>query len=334
MPLLAYVFVRIRTPEMLHSADIAKRVSAGIVFSIIIWFIYGITCLFTPRKKSNRQFEKDYGIERLSTGKMNVLYKYCDQRGIVRILGSLELKLPYIAQVNEPLEGKPFFYCPNDKVVMGEQCLRTFERNGISPPADWEHKLNELYETGELRKMLEKGMRDFIREWNQRSCLLSVSKTAEEPVMWAHYAEAHKGAAIGIDFDKLFKVHRVKYPKDRHRPRLNLLHEFTIEKAWEIASTKSASWDYEEEFRSLFDDATLRDLAHQDLTCLRDFNGKKTWFLRLNPASIREVVFGLYTDESLKLAIRKLIERPELQHVKLYQAEESETYTFNLKEWT
>ncbi len=51
MPLLAYVFVRIQTPEMLHSADIAKRVSAGIVFSIIIWFIYGITCLFTPRKK-------------------------------------------------------------------------------------------------------------------------------------------------------------------------------------------------------------------------------------------------------------------------------------------
>ena len=199
---------------------------------------------------------------------------------------------------------------------------------------NWEHKLNELYETGELRKILEDDMQDFIREKNRRNCLLSVSKIANEPVMWAHYAEVHKGAVIGIAFDKLFKVHRVKYPKDRHRPRLNLLHEFTIEKAWEIASTKSASWDYEEEFRSLFDDATLRDLAHQDLTCLRDFNGKKTWFLRLNPASIREVVFGLYTDESLKLAIRKLIERPELQHVKLYQAEESETYTFNLKEWT
>jgi len=173
-------------------------------------------------------------------------------------------------------------------------------------------------------------MRDFIRKWNQRSCLLSVSETAKEPVMWAHYAEMHKGAVIGIDFDKLFKMHRVIYSEDR--PKMNFLDKFTTEKALEIASTKSVAWSYEKEVRSLFDDATLRKLAQQGLTCLRDFNGKKTWFLRLNPASIREVVFGLYTEESLKLAIRKLIERPELQHVKLYQAEESETYTLNLKE--
>ena len=261
---------------------------------------------------------------------MNVLYKYCDQLGIVKIMGSLELKLPYIAQVNDPLDCFPFIYCPDDKAAMGKQCLRTFERNGISPPADWKHKLNELYETGKLRKMLEEGMLNHIREENRRNCLLSVSEIANEPVMWDHYAEVHKGAVIGIDFDKLFKVHRVEYSKDR--PRLNLLHEFTTEKAWEIASTKSASWDYEKEFRALFDDATLRNLSHQNLTCLRDFNGKKAWFLRLNPESIREVVFGLYTEDSLKSAIRKLIEQPELQHVKLHQAEESETYILNLKE--
>ena len=263
---------------------------------------------------------------------MNVLYKYCDQLGIVKILGSLELKLPYIAQVNDPLEGKPFFYCPNDKVAMGEQCLRTFERNGISPPADWEHKLNELYETGELRERLEEGMWDFIREWNQRSCLLSVSKTAKEPAMWAHYAETHKGTVIGIDFDKLFKMHRVNYSEDR--PKMNILHEFTLENSLKIASTKSFAWSYEKEFRTVFDDASLMDLAQQGLTCFRDFNGQKTWFLRLNPKSIREVVFGLYTEESLKSAIRKLIERPELQHVKLRQAEESETYTLKLKPLT
>jgi len=261
---------------------------------------------------------------------MNVLYKYCDQLGIVKILGSLELKLPYIAQVNDPLESKPFFYCPNDKVAMGEQCLRTFKRNGISPPADWEHKLNELYETGELRKSLEEGMRDHIREENRRNCLLSVSKTAKEPVMWAHYAEVHKGAIIGIDFDKLFKMYPVKYSKDR--PKINLLHEFTIENSSEIALTKSVAWSYEEELRTVFGEASLMDLAQQDLTCLREFNGKKTWFLRLNPESIKEVVFGLYTEESLKSAIRKLINLSELQHVKLYQAEESETYILNCKE--
>ncbi len=257
---------------------------------------------------------------------MNVLYKYCDQLGIIKILGALELKLPFISEVNDPFECLTIFYCPNDKAAMRKQCIRTFERNGISPPADWEQKLNEQFETGELRKTLEEGMRDFISKWNQQSCLLSVSKTAKEPVMWAHYAEIHKGAVIGIDFDKLFKMHPVNYSEDR--PQMNILHEFTLEKSLEIASTKSVAWIYEKEFRAVFDDNFLKK---QGSTCLRDFNGKKTWFLRLNPESIREVVFGLYTEKSLKSAIRKLIERPELQHVKLRQAEKSKTYTLNLK---
>jgi hypothetical protein len=75
-------------------------------------------------------------------------------------------------------------------------------------------------------------------------------------------------------------------------------------------------------------------MKKQGLSNFRKINPddtKESWLLKLNPASIKEVVFGLYTEKSLKSAIRKLIERPELQHVKLRQAEESETYTLNLK---
>ena len=257
---------------------------------------------------------------------MSVLYKYCDQLGIVKVLGSLELKLPYISEVNDPYECLPFIYCPDNKAAIEELYLSASSRRDRSPSLDYKQKL----ENGEIHKILKDKMRDHIREENRRNCLLSVSKTAKEPAMWAHYTEMHKGAVIGIDFDKLFKMHCVIYSKDR--PQMNFLHKFTTKKAWEIALTKSFSWEYEKEFRSLFGDAYLMDLAQKGLTCLRDFNGKKTWFLRLNPESIREVVFGLYTEESLKSAIRMLIERPELQHVKLHQAEESETYILNLKE--
>ena len=51
MHVFAYVFVRIRTPELLHAADLLKRVLGGTVISIVIWFIYGIACLLTPRNK-------------------------------------------------------------------------------------------------------------------------------------------------------------------------------------------------------------------------------------------------------------------------------------------
>lgn len=269
--------------------------------------------------------------------KTNILYKYYDQKGIVKILELLELKLPYISQINDPLECLPVFYCPDDKSAMKEQWLRTFKRNHISPPVNWEQKLNELFEKGEIQENLKDGLREHLYDLRQKSFLLSVSQEARSTVMWAHYADKHKGAAIGIDFDKIFpkygiKMRRVDYSEQR--PKMNVLDDFESEefsaKYFETLLTKSAEWTYEREFRVIFDDAYLMGLEQQDLACLKEFNGKKTLFLGLNPESIKEIIFGLYAEESLKLAIRKLIERAELQHVKLYQAEESETYILNL----
>jgi hypothetical protein len=268
---------------------------------------------------------------------MNILYKYCEQLGAEKILESLELKLPYISEVNDPLECLPFLYCPEDKSAMEAQCLRTFKRNNISPPADRKQKLYEQIKTGEFQKNLTEGLRKRLYDLRQKSFLLSVSQEARSTVMWAHYADKHKGAAIGIDFDKIFpkygiKMRRVDYSEQR--PKMNVLDDFESKdfhaKYLNTLLTKSADWSYEKEFRTMFDDAYLMGLEQQGLACLKEFNRKKTWFLRLNPESIREIIFGLYAEEGLKLAITKLIERAELQHVKLYQAEESETYTLNL----
>ncbi len=261
---------------------------------------------------------------------MNVLYKYCDQKGVVKILESLELKLPSVSQVNDPLECLPFIFCPEDKLAMKEQWLRTFKRNHIVPPVNWEQKLNEQFEKGEIQRNLTDGLREHLHDLRQKSFLLSVSQEARSTVMWAHYSDEHKGGVIGIDFDKIFKVHRVNYSEQR--PRMNILDDFESkefsEKYFETLLTKSAEWAYEREFRAIFDDDCLMGLGQQ--ACLKDFNGQKTWFLRLSPESIREVILGLYTENSLKSAIEKLVERPELQHVRLRQAEESETYTLNL----
>ncbi len=266
---------------------------------------------------------------------MNVLYKYCGSDGIKKILKKLELKLPYISQVNDPLECLPFFYCPNDKAAIEAKCLSVLKRIGISLPADYKQKP----EKGELQKTLVESARKLQIDWNQRKgCLLSVSKTAKNPVMWAHYAEKHKGAVIGIDFNSVFPntnkvcsilMDPVKYSK--HRPKINVLEDFTA-KYLNTLLTKSSEWVYEREFRTIFLVDSLEIMQQQGLSHLKDFEGKKTWFLRLNPASIREVIFGLYTSDDLKAKIRELIERPELQHVKLLQAEESETYTLNLEE--
>jgi len=269
---------------------------------------------------------------------MNVLYKYCNTDGFKGILETLELKLPSISEVNDPLECFPFPYCPDDKSAMKENCLRTFNRNHITP-ANWEQKLNEQFENGEIQKKLIDGLRGHLCDLRQKTFLLSVSQEARSTVMWAHYADKHKGGVIGIDFDQIFpeyslKVDRVNYSKQR--PRMNVLDDFEssefFEKYRNTLFTKSDEWVYEKEYRNIFDDVCLINLKKQGLACQKDFNGKDTWFLRLNPASIKEVAFGLYTKKSLKEDIKELIKRPDLKHINLLQAEESETYTFNLKD--
>ncbi len=211
------------------------------------------------------------------------------------------------------------------------------------PHTDYKQKLDEQFEKGEIQKLLVESQRKLQEEWNQRKgCLLSLSENAQETVMWAHYAERHKGAVIGIDFDNVspdtngppgILMNSVSYSKDR--PKINVLEEpegsVALEAFQKALMTKSDSWEYEKEFRAIFLVDDLEIMQQKGLAHLKDFKGKDTWFLRLNPVSIREVIFGLYTDESLKSDIRKLIECQGLQHVKLYQAEESETYTLNLK---
>lgn len=271
---------------------------------------------------------------------MNVLYKYCDRSGIVQILKSLELKLPYISEVNDPLECLPFFYCPNDKAAIEARYLSALKRRNMLPSADYKQRLDDQFEKGEIQKYLVESQRSLQEEWNQRKgCLLSVSENAQETVMWAHYADRHKGAVIGIDFDNVLpnfgiEMHRVDYSEQR--PNINILQEpegcVSLEAFQKAVMTKSNSWNYEGESRTIFLADHLEDLQQQGLASLKDFNGKKTWFLRLNPESIRNVIFGLYTEEVLDVTIRKLIEGPELKHVRLYQTEESETYTFNLVE--
>ena len=266
---------------------------------------------------------------------MNILYKYCDRLGTVKILESLELKLPYISDINDPNDCWLIFYCPNDKIAFEERYLETLKNRKINLSPDAKQKIDEQFEKGEIQNKFIDARLNLQKEGNKRDCLLSVSGTAKNVVMWAHYAERHKGMAIGIDFDDLFPSTRfimtpIEYSKER--PRINVLAspENSCKEFEKAVMTKSSDWEYEQEFRTLFLEEILIGLKQKGLARLKNFNGKQTWFLRVQPKAIKEIIFGLHVEESSKLAIIKLTERTELQHVKLYKTEESDTYTLNL----
>jgi Protein of unknown function (DUF2971) len=88
--------------------------------------------------------------------------------------------------------------------------------------------------------------------------ILSVSKTANSIPMWSHYADHHKGIAIGLDLPNIGKAfgpfREVKYHKYRRglNPWIELTNPKRFADRLDIFFIKSKDWLYEQECRRVF----------------------------------------------------------------------------------
>jgi hypothetical protein len=76
--------------------------------------------------------------------------------------------------------------------------------------------------------------------------LLCFSAAWDNPVIWAHYADKHKGICLGFDADDALTM-KVEYRSER-LPFLASGHP-TEEDMVRMVATKFASWEYEKEIR-------------------------------------------------------------------------------------
>lgn len=83
------------------------------------------------------------------------------------------------------------------------------------------------------------------KEMNATKGVVSFSKSWQNPVQWAHYAESHRGVCLGFDVPPS-NLARVKYREGRLLwPDGPVSHEFMED----ILLTKYAHWAYEKERR-------------------------------------------------------------------------------------
>lgn len=80
--------------------------------------------------------------------------------------------------------------------------------------------------------------------------LLCFSNCWDEPLLWGHYAEKHKGIALGFKIEK-YDIIRVKYIRKRYE--LPLCNTSLVNKRafLKLAERKYVSWQYEKEYRIL-----------------------------------------------------------------------------------
>jgi hypothetical protein len=99
-----------------------------------------------------------------------------------------------------------------------------------------------LYNKGELSSSLVSA----IRGEKEKFRICSLSREPEHPLMWAHYADGHRGVVIGVDVDKnKYDVRPVLYTGLPH-----IQDYVSSDTAKNILCHKNAVWVYEEEERA------------------------------------------------------------------------------------
>lgn len=153
---------------------------------------------------------------------------------------------------------------------------------------------------------------EFIRTFtNQRIKLISFSKKATDPVLWAHYADNHRGICLAFD-PSAYPEHafaEVQYSDERvcfcysmfgDEARLGDISNI-INKA---LTTKWKSWAYEEEVRLIFSSPDERKIPE---------------FFPMPDGFLKEVILG-WNCEYTASNIRSVLKSVGLEHVEIKMA--------------
>ena len=113
--------------------------------------------------------------------------------------------------------------------------------------------------------------------------ICSLSKSADEPLMWAHYTNGNRGCVIGLELPKNTKSMPVNYDGPS---RINLSRELPpAERAKRVLTYKNDFWIYEKEVRTFVEDGNYQQVI------------------------IREITFGEKVDRTAVSIIKKIIEK-------------------------
>lgn len=130
-------------------------------------------------------------------------------------------------------------------------------------------------------------------------------------LMWAHYADSHKGVCLKFDILKDLDTFLVPVPVDynEHYIEFNMLNSDLLS----VLRRKSPDWKYEDEYRIIKTD-------HQGL-----------W--KIKPECLVEIIFGCRTSEEDKKEIKKLAASSGFTNVKFLEARmKRDSYGLEIRE--
>lgn len=244
-------------------------------------------------------------------GMPKILYKYrtWDDSYHKRMLTESEVFLASPANLNDPFDASlPFRYSQAEMTPENifkkliEVARRDWPEKSESElhTLAYERQMSGVFEDGSYWKDVHVETKNNV---HQSFGILSLARNNDNLLMWAHYANGHKGFCVGLDTDILYKtVKGILGPViyDDVFPELPLFGG-TTQSILKMLTTKSVHWRYEEEFR-----LTQGESAN------------KAYVLPIE--AIKEIALGCNMPIEQRKEIYDVIEE-NLPHVKLYEAQ-------------
>jgi len=227
-----------------------------------------------------------YRFHKIDTGSINFLEE-------LFLNGKLYHALP--TQFNDPFECRPHFNWPSNpnKVRDIRKRLIKVARDNGSTKKEAEKIVSEnMSKEGFVENIIYKAIQNTFRK--MRICCFTKSK--DNLLFWAHYADSHKGFCIEYDATIIpiklaFKVtYENEYPEVEYpRPE--------DARGLEPALIKSKDWEYENEYRTIYIPEAQSSPPGDGISMLLPKN------------AIKNIYFGSDIEESNKKMILKLISK-------------------------
>jgi len=265
-----------------------------------------------------------------------ILYKYLSAHR-VDILREKEIRFTEPALFNDPFESVANItsFGPDSDVLPA--ILKRFED---IDEEEWERvrredridlSLSEFKEyvrqnpdkaLEEFRKTEPSALNDQSRKLyeliNNAIGVLSLSEKYDSLLMWAHYADQHRGFVLGFDSssdffspirevgDPICVLEKVKYTKNRPSIKLSQAN------SQDLFLHKSEEWVYEAEWRY------LRYLVEADSTRMEE--GKEISLFKVPPSCFAQLILGCRMTAAAKEGFKELLRADaSLTHVGVYQ---------------
>jgi len=225
------------------------------------------------------------------------LYKYTDLKGVKEIIKNSTVRFSSPNIFNDPFELQLYDDIIFDDEFLEDLCTNfadhlikcdtKFLSEEMKSLRDViinlsEHKLGILRQENrakivnfdKAKRVKRESLTELQKSLNDFG-ILCFSETNDSLLMWAHYAEKHKGAVLGfrpnMELDSCFKLFKaVNYSQQRPVFLKNPSEFFDLKKNFkdrfeEVIFTKSKEWEYEKECRLFIPDIIKDGIDFYDL---------------------------------------------------------------------